>query len=480
MRLAVFGSIASLLVVSALWQVAPTPQNPLIYPPVEAPPPVTPPPVTPPPSSTPTRLLHDTDFTYVGAALLPLEFDYGGMSLGWNPDHNSLFVSDRNQWVAEVALPTFTTAGTVAGTNRATYLQTLHDISEGGIKNGTGGNCNPLGDNAHLVGSMFNWGAALIFNCFSDYDGEGKQVLSHYKKASRDLSTTGNLTGPVAVGDSSNITFWRAGFFGRYQALIPTIWRAAFGGKVLTGECCQSIITSTSFGMALFAYDPDQIGVTAPVPAVTLLYHTDAHQMNDRPGYNIFPYSGCTLLSGQTLAQSMAWCNTGGHQSVDFTVSKQTSSLWWNGATKVEGVVLPENSRSVLFFGRQGVKRGDATDLGLESNYCYGDGGPTPPVTCIDYADGDHGTHAFPYRYQVWAYDINDLLAVKAGTKQPWEPDPYAVWELVIPGFDRGMYGAMRLGGVTYDPVTSMLYVVQQFRESGGRPVLHKFHIAII
>ena len=45
------------------------------------------------------------------------------------------------------------------------------------------------------------------------------------------------------------------------------------------------------------------------------------------------------------------------------------------------------------------------------------------------------GTHAYPYRYYVWAYDADDLAAVKAGQQQPWDVHP--VRRLVALAADR-------------------------------------------
>ena len=36
-------------------------------------------------------------------------------------------------------------------------------------------------------------------------------------------------------------------------------------------------------------------------------------------------------------------------------------------------------------------------------------------------------------RFQVWAYNANDLLAVKNGTLQPWQVQPYDVWKFNVP-----------------------------------------------
>ena len=73
---------------------------------------------------------------------------------------------------------------------------------------------------------------------------------------------------------------------------------------------------------------------------------------------------------------------------------------------------------------------------------CYGNGTANPSLDgttasmalyCYDPTNSYKGTHAYPYRYQVWAYDLNDFAEVKAGTKQPWDVVPYGVWSLNLP-----------------------------------------------
>ena len=96
-------------------------------------------------------------------------------------------------------------------------------------------------------------------------------------------------------------------------------------------------------------------------------------------------------------------------------------------------MVFPEGTRSVLFFGRHGLGK-----------FCYGPGTTDQQLVgrptdggvdtwCHDPTSANKGTHAYPYHYYVWAYDANDLAAVKAGQKQPWEVKPYAVWPFSLP-----------------------------------------------
>ena len=82
------------------------------------------------------------------------------------------------------------------------------------------------------------------------------------------------------------------------------------------------------------------------------------------------------------------------------------------------------------------------------------------------------------YRYQVWAYDLNDWAAVRAGQKQPWDVVPYGVWPLTLPTPEP----MVRLGGVGYDAERQIVYVSQLRADPDGyssRPVIHAFRIAL-
>ncbi len=138
------------------------------------------------------------------------------------------------------------------------------------------------------------------------------------------------------------------------------------------------------------------------------------------------------------------------------------------------GAVFPEGTRSILFFGRVG--------LGAS---CYGEGSSDPSLAgtlvpgqtvdtyCYDPAEASKGPHMYPYSYFVWAYDANDLAAVKQGTMAPWDVRPYSVWSLNLPF---GVPDAI-LQGVAYDPQTGRIFV-SQYHGDGGNPLIHVFNVA--
>ena len=126
----------------------------------------------------------------------------------------------------------------------------------------------------------------------------------------------------------------------------------------------------------------------------------------------------------------------------------------WNGTSEVRGMVFPDGTSSVLYFGTHGV-----------GQFCYGTGG-----ACGDPVELAQGTHAYPYRYQVWAYDAADLASVHAGEAAPESVEPYDVWELTLPYSPQ----QTEIGGATYDAATGRIFVSQAFAD-GDHPVIHVF-----
>ncbi len=373
--------------------------------------------------TTPDRLVQAGDLFNMGAFRLPQfkvgtsSFNYGGTVLAFNPAHNSLFIVGHpwQQHVAEISIPAVSpTNTTLASLPMTTVLQPFVDATEGQLAK--------VGDGQVQVGGLLAYQGALYLSAFVYYDGDGKQTLSEYK-TSPDFRVTGEVKGPYQVGTAG------AGFLDGYFGLIPSSWQERLGGPVLHGNCCLSIISRTSFGPSAFAIDPAQLGVTTPQPAVPLVFYTQAHA---------------------TLGD---WGAT---------------SPTFNGSTQINGVVFPDGTRSVLFFGRHGT-----------GPLCYGEGTADPALVgtlapdgekyCFDPTDSSKGVHAFPYAHQVWAYDAVDLAAVKRGERQPWEVRPYAVWPLAFP-----FSGGTHVTGATVDPATGRIFVAQDFAD-GDNPIINVF-----
>ncbi|MCK7477411.1 MAG: hypothetical protein M0C28_07930 [Candidatus Moduliflexus flocculans] len=328
-------------------------------------------------------------------------FAYGGSSPAYHAANDSLFVVGHvyDQMTAEIAIPQPVVSSNLDDLATAPVLQQFHDALEGSPRGGRPGR----GERFRVGGQLASAGR-LYLSDYTYYDADTTQVTSHFSRP-LDLSVTGQLQGPYQVGTAG------AGFVSGYMASIPRRGRAA-RGPALTGNCCISIISRTSCGPAAAVFDPTTLGSASPAPA--------------------------TLVVGYPLAHPTlgTWEGTGVANPV------------YNMGTTVRGLVFPEGTQSVLFFGRTG--------LGVP---CYGTGGASGG-TSYDPVDSSKGTHAYPYALYVWAYDAADLTLAKNGTKQPWEVVPYAHWALDLPlGDDSGS-----LGGAAYDPASQRIFLAQ----SGG------------
>jgi len=387
-------------------------------------------------SAVPSRLLQPNNLTYLGMFRVPEEstggqygFDFAGTGLAYNAEHNSLFITNHvyEEKVAEISIPSLSTD--VSQLVRARLLQPLVDITEG-----KGGNIAIGGTKGNHTqrGGLFVYKGKLIGTTYEFYDAGLSAVTSHYTSGLT-LSASGDFRGVYKVGDLN------PGYFAGYMTAIPQEWQAALGAPALTGACCYAIIARTSLGPSAFAFDPEKLGQVNPVPSTPLVYYPIDH-----------PTLGPWMPAG--------------------------TNLYYNQATNIVAAAFPTGTASVLFFGTIGT--GDP---------CYGSGVTTSPLKegeCYDPDSASKGSHAWPYKNWIWAYDANDLAEVKSGQKKPWDVKPYAVWELELPTHAPGV---LNLAGVAYDSGTQRLYVSQALADTAAivpgqspyahAPLIHVFQV---
>lgn len=203
-----------------------------------------------------------------------------------------------------------------------------------------------------------------------------------------------------------------AQFGNGYMGLIPPEWRGLLGGPAFAGNSSMSIITKCSNGPSFYVFDPNDVGVITPIPSEPLMYFTFSHP----------------------LAEDVA------------------NDIWIRADQQNAGIVFPSGTRSVLFFSRHGY--GPRT-------YKVDDGG----------CGGIHGEGAAPYRRQVTAFDANDLLAVKNGTKNPYDVRPYEWWTLSGP---QSTCADFRYSGLAYDPISRRIFAAFEY---GTRPEIHVWQV---
>lgn len=369
-------------------------------------------------------LIEQANLVYVGAFRLPAgttdqtSFNYGGTALTYDAADNSLFIvgHPNYQYSAEVSIPAIVNSANINDLNTATLIQPFADPLAGQINT-----VDPAETNAKKIGGELVYGNALIVSVYSYYDANGTQSTSHFVRPLT-LSTTGQVRGPFRVGSQY------PGFVSGYMALIPPDWRQLFGGPALTGNCCLNIISLQSNGPAASVFDPALLGTTNPLPAIPVVGYPHAYPLGP----------------GGTTQNSI-----------------------FNWSTKITGIVFPIGTRSVLFFGHQGT-----------GPFCYGIGASTSPLPvheCYDPTGSSKGVHAYPYVYQVWAYDANDLVSVKEGRKEQYQIQPYAIWSFILPIPD--LTGQHLIGGAAYDPQTNRIYISQQCVGTNCEPIINVFQV---
>jgi hypothetical protein len=411
----------------------------------------------PPPPSPGGILLNSTSLVYEGAFRVPVgsgrqTFDWGGTALTFNPARNSLMLvgHDWYQMVGEISIPTPSKAAVLSDLPRATLLQPLTDVLRGKLGTIDGDTANGV-----KVGGLVVLPNSLVVTAWSYYDaGPVKQTKSHFVSGAN-FAALPNVLGPFQVGigfqnfvpsDTTRI----AGFVSGYMSTIPPVWQSALGGTHLTGQGGGiSILSRTSSGPSATVFTPSELGVANSPTKLVMGYPTDSSNPS-------------SPLHHPTIGE---WGVNGG---------------LYNGTQSFRAMVFPEGTRSVLFFGWGGTR------------FCYGLGTDNKALDfqsvpgwpgvhyCYDPVDLNKGTHGYPNRAVVFAYNADDFLAVKAGTKKPWDVWPYAIWAFSLP-FQQKMVNGVDVGdysivGAAYDSFTKRIFLAA-YRSDGAAPLIHVLRV---
>ncbi len=365
-------------------------------------------------TNTQLPLLYQSNLQYVGAFRVPYagtddanSFAWNGNGVAYNPANNSLFLSGF-QWdntIGEIAIPSSIVNSTnISNLATATVLQAPFSVwPQGGtslIPNVS--NLIPGDSSGVCIGGLQVVNGQLIGTLYDYYDTTGATVDTTFRFDSLNLSTA-TIEGMFQVGTQG----LNAGFYDGYMCAIPAAWQSALGAPYLTGQTDLSILSRTSSGPAAFGFDPTTLSTSTPSTTIPYVYYPIANPLGGG-GY------ACT-------------------------------SPLYNGNDSIQGVCFAPGSRSVLFFGSVGT-----------NTYTYGTGSAANDTTIRGGGKGPHSVNG-DYAYQVWAYNADDFLAVEDGQMQPWQLQPYATWNLDFPQSNP----ADELGGVTFDPSTNRLYVVE-------------------
>jgi hypothetical protein len=377
-------------------------------------------------------LFYAGDLEYVGLFRAPNDpsSEYAGRGLAYHD--GALYMTYRevglSQQVVKIDIPTALNVP-LASAERAAILQGPVDPTDGNFAEVTLPN-SPDEQGVRLW-SLLVYGGRLIGNAYITYDAPGNQRVGHFARA-LDLTDNTQFAGWDAVGEPTKVRHTTGP-----MVLVPEYARAALGGPVLTtGANLASNIGSLSYGFAASAFDPNTIAGRTPttLPSSVLMD---------------FPFSNPMQLN---IAQT---CEP--YADNELPECADDPSEHWNRATQIGGAWIPFGYRSLLFF----------TVHGYNSPYCYGSGS-----SCYDPVSIPSGEHAYPYRYQITAFDLAHFAAVKAGAPAH-QVRPYASWPVTFTSMPADI-NADAAAGVAYDPATKRIWIAQ-WRREGDYPVFNQF-----
>lgn len=358
------------------------------------------------------------DISYVGVFTVPAsdgsgvqpsekgQLAYGSYALGIGPN-NTLFFGCHD-WYDRLARITIPAMG---GT--ATIAEPCRDAAPGIANIAGSGNGMVLGGTLMLNGKFF-----VGANTY--YAGE-PQPQSLWVG---DALTA--MRGPYALGSGLNQRTMTG-----YMGVVPPEFRALFGGDAISGRCCSSIISNSSFGPALYVWDSATVETTKA--ATWLLGYPAAHQTNgtyDDPG----------------------------------------GFVGYGMGTSVGGVAMIPGSNTTIFFGQQGTRvcYGEGTtNQALDKTAVPGTNGQV--IYCYDPTSPYKGNHGYPFKRVAWFYRTSDLLAVKRGQKQPWEIKHYAISELPGTTPDTSV-----MVSAAYNPADGRVYFTL---DHGGSPKVYVYKV---
>ena len=385
--------------------------------------------VTPGPIQGP--LLTETNLTYLGGFRLPLasDQDLGSSHFGWggaaitsylDPTTGKLTLymqghPSKPGHISQIEVPEqFVVSENWSDLPTAKVIKKFQDVTNGLLS--TLGDSS--GSSVSLYGILpYNNKLILSASIFYTYVQNASHAIT-----SLDFSSSGNTQGFYPF-TSDTLAPSRA--LGGSMDYIPPAWRSALGGPAVTGQQSMPVISTNSAGPSLTVFDPNDVGLKNQIPGKTLLYYPV-----DAP---LCGSAGCDNAANPI----------------------------YNGISTIRGRAMVPNTRSILFVGSHSG-----------GQYWYGDN-PSPTGLYDSIRPSGRGPHATAYEYRIWAYDVNDLVAVKAGSKLPHEVRPYKIWQLPeLTKLDPTAY----ITGVAFDPGSSMIFVTTAY---GDKPRVEVYKIKL-
>jgi len=245
----------------------------------------------------------------------------------YNPVNNSLFMGQVSglatapKRVGEFTIPEIIDPATISydieKLSQSSVIQVPQDLSEGNFDR-IRLNGNIPGDEAKAqLGGLYVYNGKLLGTVWGYYDANGALSYRSHFSANLDWTNQYGFNGLHAVGVSPTGSYANGGFVGGYMTKVPSYYRAQIGFPMLTGRTGGPIVSRSSYGPTLWGFDPSSFNFDTPAPAKMFIGYPDAHQ---------------------TL---------GGYSD--------TPSVMFNRSSGVKGVIWPEGTNSIMFFGSIGL-----------------------------------------------------------------------------------------------------------------------------
>lgn len=332
------------------------------------------------------------------------DLNYAQGPIAYNYENHSLFIVGHahQQAIAEYAIPEIVKSETLSELNMVeTPFQVFSDV----LSQTADG--NPEG--IDRVGGLYyvNHGgqAKLIVNAYEYYDAPADNTVSTL------IVNDANALETTSVSGYYNFEGSPPAHSAGWISPIPEAWQEELDGTHITGHSSGiPIISRASVGPSAFAFDiNDALNTSQSIQTATLLDFKLSNPLHS-----------------------------------DLSNESKTNDIWTHLSRATYGFIVP-GTRTYLTIGSSG---------GHESGICYKctqDSGNLCGGYCTPEADDN-------YQYY-WLWDMNDLVAVKNGTLNPYDVRPY----------DHGYFntpfqanGSKKIGGGTFDPSTGNLYLSVQ------------------
>lgn len=333
--------------------------------------------------------------------------------IGMNNTNGNLLITGlgtaNTQNIGEFSIPALSTSETLTDLNIGANTQNFVNVIDQLPLNTPDPDLDD--QNGITIYGIFEKDGKIIFHYARSYDS-GSTISNQtigVVSDSTDLAGS-TVTGAYIYDQSNRACGWISD--------IPTEWQTPLGGEHILGwssGATRSIVSRLSVGPSAFILDTDDLLNPIPANGTTITTET---LMN-------FPFP-----------QAMG--NPSGVNTDDYIL--QAGSIWNIISETNYGFIVPGTS-TYLCIGHDG---------GFNSGISY----KTNNNNFGDYDANDEND----YRNTYWMFDVNDFIAVKAGTLAPQDILPYASGTFTTPFFGSGSNGR-RISGATYDAATGRLYL---------------------